>query len=88
MIFKLEPLNVESAEWEHSTWRGEVIVRAATEEAARRCAATAFSYVRDDEADDAASPWLQAAWSSCVPSDDPSYEAEGPTMVIAPAFFD
>ncbi len=89
MIFKLEPANLTAAEWENSTYRDAAIIRAATEQEARQCAATAFTYVRDTQpGDDPVSPWLQPELATCVPCDDPAYDAEGPAMIIAPAFFD
>ena len=89
MLFRLEPQNVNSPDWEGSTYRDVVIVRASIEEEARACAATAFEYVRDGQSDDqSVSPWKQPELATCAPVEDPSFEAEGPTMVISPAFFD
>ena len=89
MLFRLQPTNTQLPAWESSSYREVAIVRAPTEEEARACAATAFEYIHDSEpGNEEKSPWKQLDLATCVAVDDPNFEADGPTMVISPAFFD
>ncbi len=85
-IFELTPANLESRNWKASRYRGIVIVRAATERAARIKANGCFAVA-------AASPPLGetlaiAPWNSsdvaCRVIEDSDYPTDGPAGVLDP----
>ncbi len=86
MIWKLTPTDVPSDHWECSTYKGEVIVRAASEDAARTAADLAFHKATPKSLgrDTPLSPWEQMNLVSCNRLDDSDYEGWGPAEVLFP----
>jgi len=86
-IWKLEPTDVHSRDWEASTYRGEVIVRAESEMKARQIAARAYVIVTEvkigaRKINDI--PWNQLSLVSAVTIQDSSYQESGSEEIVGP----
>jgi hypothetical protein len=87
-LWKLQPLDLSDPNWEASSHRGVVIVRAPDEETARAEAERAFG-VKTRFAPGAGlrvPPWKRALLVSAERVRDQRYEEEGPTEVLEPTF--
>ena len=90
-IWKLTPLNPESQIWLASTHKGEVIIRAATEDRARRIASGAFwiGVKRVPGEDTIVNPWGRVIGeASCERAAKPEYPEDGPDEILDPAEYD
>jgi len=83
-IWKLTPTSKESDHWRGSSYKGKVIVRAATEEAARARAASEYTVAGKKAAGSEAvtSSWDQLACVICQRLIDSDYEDTGPDQVL------
>ncbi len=85
-VWKLTPVDLLDSNWNASSHRGEVIVRARSEEAARALAADAFNVATrfSPGAGIQAPPWTRP---SCVRAEritDERYPPDGPAEVLQP----
>jgi hypothetical protein len=87
-LWKLTPIDLRDANWEASTHRGVVIVRARDEEDARAAAAKAFdAKTRFRPAKGARfPPWKRASLVRAERISDARYDSEGPTEILEPSF--
>lgn len=86
-VWKLTPLDLTDPNWEASSHRGTVIVRAPDEEAAREAVEAAFG-VKTRFAPGRgvkAPPWKRGTLVRAERISDPKYEVEGPTEILDPA---
>jgi hypothetical protein len=85
-LWHLLPLDNTSDHWRTSTYKGEVIVRAASEAEARSTAATTFSmaYTRTPGGTMLFSPWRQPSIVGCQRVEGVSHENQGPAAVVYP----
>lgn len=85
-IWKLSILNDESRDWNASTYKGEVFVRAESEHDARKQATLAFTIATERKLGKttAVNPWSQGSLVSCESVEDERYEIEGNTRVLSP----
>ena len=85
-IWKLVPINQTDPNWEASTHKGSVIVRAATEKAARERAQLAFTIatqVRPGEATKI-TPWKYGDLVDGHTITDSRYPEDGPEEILEP----
>lgn len=90
-IWKLVPLNPESQNWRASTYKGAIIIRAATEDRARRIASMAFGIAtkRVLGEDTIVNPWGRIIGeASCERITKPEYPEDGPDEILDPAEHD
>jgi hypothetical protein len=87
-LWKLQPLDLSDPNWEASSHRGLVIVRAPDEEEARDVAQRAFGVKTrfSPGAGVQAPPWTRAALVAAERTEDERYEQEGPSAVLQPSF--
>ena len=87
-LWKLQSLDPSDPNWEASSHRGVVIVRAPDEEAARDEAQRAFGIKTrfGPGAGVKTPPWKRASLVSAERVRDERYEEEGPTEVLEPVF--
>ena len=87
-IWSLIPLDLDDPDWEASSHRGQVIVRAANERQARTVAAEAFDVKTGFRPGQGMRfpPWTRAAVVRAERVDDPRFEPEGPAGVLEPTF--
>jgi hypothetical protein len=87
-LWKLQPLDLSDPNWEASSHREVVIVRAPDEESARDEAQRAFGAKTrfSPGAGVKTPPWKRASLVSAERVRDERYEEEGPTEVLEPAF--
>jgi len=85
-IWKLIPIDINHRDWEASRYRGEVIIRADSEEKARQVAASAFRIAATKPPGEKlqSDPWKQAALVSAVEVMDESYTASGKVEILGP----
>ncbi len=82
-IWKLTPSHPEDPAWQASRHLGPAVVRAASENAARRAAALAFRVVVD--APSSSAPWTNPALVEAAQIDDARYDPRGENAVLDPA---
>lgn len=87
-IWKLSPIDVLDPNWEASSHRGSVIVRAPDEAAARVTAAEAFDVATrfPPESGVRVPPWSRANLVKAEQIIDTRYDPQGPVQVLDPAF--
>jgi hypothetical protein len=87
-VWKLMPIDLLDPNWEASSHRGAVIVRAPDEAAARSAAGRAFDVATRFPPRGGAKfpPWHSSALVSAEPIDDARYDAKGPTAILDPVF--
>jgi hypothetical protein len=87
-LWKLTPLDLLDPNWEASSHRGPVIVRAPDEAGARAAAAKAFDVATRFPPGAAVRvpPWTRASLVKAEPFADRRYEAHGPTEILDPTF--
>lgn len=85
-IYKLIPVDKISNHWRASTHRDYVIVRAASEDEARKKATSEFGIATQRElgSDALFSPWDQPDIVSCQRLEKSNYEEKGPAAVLYP----
>lgn len=86
-IWRLKPIGGSAGDWQGSTYRGEVFVRAKSEANAREIASKAFvtmSPVTSGKKITAA-PWGQPALVSVMPTKDSGFAVEGIEELVSPA---
>jgi len=85
-IWKLIPIDTNHRHWEASRYRGEVIIRADSEEKARQVAASAFRIAATNPPGEElqSDPWKQAALVSAVEITVESYPANGKPEILDP----
>jgi len=85
-IWKLTPLLPEAPNWEASTFRGEVIVRANDERQARDLANAAFVIAVDVKPGHKTTlhPWTDSNIVSCVLIRNSEHSEQGPPAVLSP----
>ena len=85
-IWKLIPIDLNHRAWEVSRYRGEVIIRADSEEKARQIAASAFRVAATKPPGEEVQldPWQQAALVSAVEVMDESYPTIGKAEILGP----
>lgn len=86
-LWKLTPIDMTDPNWQASSHRGRVIVRAPDEEAAREAAAEAFDVPTRFPPGGGvkAPPWRRPSSVRAELIEDERYDAEGPTEVLDPA---
>lgn len=86
MIFRLTPTDVESVHWHGSTFKGEVIVRAESEEQARDKARSSFVIAQDARLtrDSPESVWHSRELVTCKVVDDWEGETDGEAAILYP----
>lgn len=86
MIFKLTPTDVDSDDWNGSTYKGEVIVRAEDEQQARTLANMHFGLVRKQVrgADTPMAPWRLPELVTSETVDDWEGETDGKVAILYP----
>ena len=87
-IWKLTPVDLLDVNWEASSHRGIVIVRAPDAAAARAAAAKAFDVTTrfPPGAGMRAPPWTRAALVTAERITDRRYDPHGPVQILDPAF--
>ena len=85
-IWKLNPIDLNHRDWEASTYRREVIVRAESEERARQIATNAFRIATTVIPGEKIinNPWSQAALVSAIEVKDESYPETGKEEILGP----
>jgi hypothetical protein len=85
-VWELIPLDLTDANWEASSHRGRVIVRAPDEDAARNEAEKAFGVKTRFRPGTGvkAPPWKRSGLVKASMIEDTRYEDEGPTEVLFP----
>jgi len=87
-LWKLTPIDLLDPNWEASSHRGVVIVRAPDEAAARSAAARAFDIATrfPPGAPVRVPPWTRDILVKAETVEDDRYDARGPTQVLEPSF--
>jgi hypothetical protein len=87
-LWKLRPLDLGDPNWEASSHRGPVMVRAPDEQAAREQAQRAFGVKTrfSPGATIRTPPWQRASLVAAERVRDQRYEEDGPTEVLEPSF--
>jgi len=87
-VWSLTPVDLDDPDWEASSHRGRVVVRAANEQQARSVAAQAFDVKTGFRPGEGMRfpPWTRAEMVRAERIDDPRFEGDGPAEVLAPAF--
>lgn len=85
-VYKLEPTNEDSADWQVSEYKGPVIVRAQNEHSARDKVAIKFGALCKEErgSDIPISPWQDDKLVICKKFESSEYEEEGPEEILFP----
>ncbi len=85
-IWKLTPVDLSDPNWQASSHRGAVIVRATNEHIARHTAARAFDVVSrfPPRAGMHAPPWMRPALVRAERIENPLYAPDGPPEVLDP----
>ncbi|HEY7765905.1 MAG TPA: hypothetical protein VIB38_13015 [Aestuariivirgaceae bacterium] len=87
-IWRLTPIDAEDPNWESSSHRGLVVVRAPNEASAREAAEKAFGVPTRFPPGKGmrVPPWMRSELVRAEIIDSPIYPAEGPTEVLEPFF--
>jgi hypothetical protein len=87
-IWRLTPIDAEDPNWESSSHRGLVVVRAPNEGSAREVAEKAFGVPTRFPPGKGmrVPPWMRSELVRAEIIDSPIYPAEGPTEVLEPFF--
>lgn len=87
-IWRLTPIDAEDPNWEASSHRGLVLVRAPSEASARQAAEEAFGVATRFSPGKGLRlpPWTRSELVRAEIIDSPIYSAEGPTEVLQPSF--
>jgi len=90
-IFKLIPLDPKNHNWWASIYRDEVIIRAESEDRARKIAYLAFGRMpeRIPGFPVPCDPWERSTGTaSCEPLKDANFDQEGEEAILSPAMYD
>jgi hypothetical protein len=87
-VWRLNPIDLADPNWEASSYRGLVIVRAPNEASARKAAEDAFGVQTRFSPGKGMHipPWTRSELVRAEIIDSPVYAAEGPTEVLEPSF--
>ena len=87
-IWSLIPLDLDDPNWEASSHRGPVIVRAPDEVRARQIAAEAFDVKTGFRPGKGMlfPPWTRTSIVKAERTDDPRFDTDGPAEVLEPTF--
>jgi hypothetical protein len=87
-IWRLTPIDLEDPNWEASSHRGLVVVRAPSEASAREAAEGAFGVPTRFPPGKGMRipPWMRSELVHAEIIDSPIYSAEGTTEVLEPSF--
>ena len=87
-VWRLIPIDLDGPNWEASSHRGLVVVRAPNEASARETAEAAFGVqTRFRPAKGLrVPPWMRSELVRAEIIDNPVYPADGPTEVLEPSF--
>lgn len=85
-IWHLNPVDLEDAAWESSTYKGPVVVRAESEEEARQIATQSFIVATEVRtgARTVLCPWKDPALVSAVARSESPYERDGVMEIPGP----
>lgn len=85
-IWKLTPTNVESTDWQGSTYKGPVVVRAESDKEARELAVSRFVIAvrRVPGQNTSMCPWTQEKLVISEQLENSEYEETGPDEVLFP----
>ena len=85
-IWQLTPIDRTSDHWQTSTYQGDVIVRAASEDEARTTAKSEFIKPAEKVpyGDTLLSPWDKPELVSCQRLEHSNYEEKGPAAILYP----
>ncbi len=85
-IWKLTPTDITSPHWNNSTYKGEIIVRAPSEDEARMQATLVFTVASKHEigADSPQQPWQMSELATCSRVDNSGFDETGATAVLSP----
>ncbi len=85
-VWQLTPVDSTDANWEASSYRGMVVVRAKDEDAAREQAETEFGLKTrfPPGRGIAAPPWKRPALVKAEIINDPRYDSDGPSEILYP----
>jgi len=88
LIWRLTPIDLEDPNWEASSHRGLIIVRAPNEASARKAAEEAFGVQTRFPAGKGmrVPPWTRSELVHAEIIDSPIYSAGGTTEVLEPSF--
>jgi hypothetical protein len=86
VIWKLTPVDLDDPNWEASSHRGPVLVRAVNEQKARALAADAFDVKSGFRPGKGVRfpPWTRPALVSAVRAHDTRFDEDGPSEVLEP----
>jgi len=90
-IWKLSPINIDSAVWIGSYYKGDAIVRAKDEKEAKNIAnQKLWSLVGKVSPcqETPHSPWLESSEVECIELNNSKYSKDGPAMLLEPECFD
>jgi len=87
-IWKLTPIDLDDPNWEASSHRALVVVRAPSEASARDAAEEAFGVPTRFPPGKGmrVPPWMRSELVRAEIIDSPIYAAEGPTEILEPSF--
>lgn len=87
-LWKLTPIDLLDQNWEASSHRGQAIVRAPDEAAARAAAAEAFDVATrfPPGAGVRVPPWTRASLVKAEEIIDRRFDLQGPVQILDPAF--
>jgi len=87
-LWRLKPIDLSDPNWEGSSHKGVIIVRAGNEEQARQVADKAFAVKTRFPPGHGvlAPPWLRPALVSAEQISDPRFASAGPDEVLEPSF--
>lgn len=87
-VWRLVPIDLSDPNWQASSHRGFAIVRAGTEQRARKVAEEAFAVKTRFPPHRRATtpPWLRGALVRAEIVEDPCYAPSGPEEVLEPTF--
>ena len=86
LLWQLQPVDTAATCWEASTYRGQVIVRARDEAAARELAEKAFGVKTRFSPGKGmkAPPWKRPEFVTATVVDVPLYSPKGPSEILYP----
>ena len=87
-IYQLTPIDLEYTGWKQSSHKQALIIRAESEDAARKLADLACSAFVEDAAnqDIGFCPWMYSEYVRCEGLEDSNYSLEGDSEILDPSF--
>ena len=85
-VFRLTPMHLDDAAWQASSYTGDVLVRAADADAARKLATERFGRYIEVSPGEATflDPWTQSNLVTCTREEQSHYPEAGPAEVLDP----